>query len=61
MALKVGSIVPEVAAIWTRDFITSAGKIATHNATPPTPPAMMVLTGPVKRKQLHQGNMYLKK
>ena len=46
--LNVGSIVPEVLAICTRDFTTSAGKIATHNATPPIPPETMVRKGPEK-------------
>ena len=46
--LNVGSTVPAVLSTCTLDFTTSAGKIATHNATPPKPPDIIVLRGPVK-------------
>lgn len=37
-------------AVWicTRDFTTSNGNMAIHNATPPIPPLIIVLTAPIK-------------
>ena len=51
-ALNVGSRVPAVLSTCTLDFTTSAGKMATHKATPPKPPDMIVYSGPEKHKTL---------
>ena len=46
VARNVGAIFPSTACTCIRDLQTSAGKMATHRDTPPTPPHITVLKAP---------------